>query len=118
MLAHSHAQVWNAAEPARSLGKRQVKAPKLYIRDSGIFHALHGLASEKEILSHPKAGASWEGYVLEEILQVVPNEGAFFWATHTGAELDHLTVIYPGDRAYPLGSLHAVGSPQDADYAV
>jgi hypothetical protein len=168
MLAHSHAQVWNAAEPARSLGismptvrryldfftglslvrqlqpwhenlgKRQVKAPKLYIRDSGIFHALHGLASEKDILSHPKAGASWEGYVLEEILQAVPNEGAFFWATHTGAELDllllrkggrygveikyqdaprltasmrialqdlkldHLTVIYPGDRAYPL----------------
>jgi predicted AAA+ superfamily ATPase len=120
MLAHFHAQVWNAAEPARSLGismptvrryldffsglylvrqlqpwhenlgKRQVKAPKLYIRDSGIFHALLGLASEKDILSHPKAGASWEGYVLEEILKTVPYDGCFFWAAHSGAELDLL----------------------------
>jgi len=120
MLAHYHGGTWNAAEAARSLGvteptarryldllselflirqlqpwhanlkKRQVKAPKVYLRDSGLLHALLGLAGEREVLSHPKVGASWEGYAIEETLKVVRPEGAYFWATHTGAELDLL----------------------------
>ena len=128
MLAHYHGGIWNAAEAARSLGsteptarryhdllaglfmvrqlqpwhenlkKRQVKAPKVYVRDSGLLHALLGLASEREILSHPKVGASWEGYAIEETLRVVRPEAAYFWATHTGAELDLL--LFRGGRRY------------------
>lgn len=128
MVAHYHGGMWNAADPARSLGvseptvrryldlftglflvrqlpawhanlgKRQVKAPKVYIRDSGLFHALLGLTTTRDLLSHPKAGASWEGYLLEEVLRAVRPEGAFFWATHTGAELDLL--LLKGGRRY------------------
>ncbi len=120
MLAHMHGQVWNAAEPARSLGagestvrryldlltgvfllrqlppwyenlaKRQVKAPKVYLRDSGLLHQLLGIRSEKELLAHPKCGASWEGYALEETLKAVQPDEAYFWATYQGAELDLL----------------------------
>ncbi len=120
MLAHYHGGIWNAAEAARSLGvteptarryldllsglfmvrqlqpwhenlkKRQVKAPKVYLRDSGLLHTLLGLAGEREILSHPKVGASWEGYAIEEAINLVRPEAAYFWATHTGAELDLL----------------------------
>jgi predicted AAA+ superfamily ATPase len=127
MLAHYHGGVWNAAEAARSLGvteptarryvdllaglfmvrqlqpwhenlkKRQVKAPKVYVRDSGLLHALLGLASEREIVSHPKVGASWEGYAIEETLRVVRPDAAYFWATHTGAELD-LLLLKSGRR--------------------
>jgi len=128
MIAHYHGGVWNAADPARSLGvseptvrryldlftglflvrqlpawhenlgKRQVKAPKVYIRDSGLLHGLLGLATSHELLSHPKAGASWEGYVLEELLHAARPESAYFWATHTGAELDLL--LFKGGRRY------------------
>ncbi len=128
MLAHYHGGVWNAAEPARSLGvseptvrryldilsglymvrqllpwhenlaKRQVKAPKVYVRDSGILHALLDVRTEKQILSHPKVGASWEGYVIEEVLKLVRPDTAFFWATHQGAELDLL--LFQGQRRY------------------
>ena len=128
MLAHYHGGVWNAAEAARSLSvseptarryldlltglfmvrqlqpwhanlkKRQVKAPKVYLRDSGLLHALLGLASERELLSHPKVGASWEGYAIEETLKAVRPEAAYFWATHTGAELDLL--LLKGGRRY------------------
>jgi predicted AAA+ superfamily ATPase len=128
MLAHYHGGIWNTAEAARSLGvseptarryldllsglfmvrqlqpwyenlnKRQVKAPKVYLRDSGLLHALLGLAGERDILSHPKVGASWEGYAIEETLKVVRPEAAYFWATHTGAELDLLLV--KGGRRY------------------
>jgi len=80
-----------------NLRKRQVKAPKVYLRDSGLLHALLGLAGEREMLSHPKVGASWEGYAIEEALAVVRPEGAYFWATHTGAELD-LLLIKRGHR--------------------
>ncbi|MBI1846723.1 MAG: ATP-binding protein [Candidatus Rokubacteria bacterium] len=127
MLAHYHGGVWNAAEAARSLGvseptarryldllsglfmvrqlqpwhenlkKRQVKAPKVYLRDSGLLHALLGLAGERELLSHPKAGASWEGYAIEQAVALVRPEAAYFWATHTGAELD-LLLIKRGQR--------------------
>ena len=120
MLAHYHAQIWNAAEPARSLGvaettarryldllsglfmarqlapwhenlgKRQVKAPKVYVRDSGLLHQLLGITTEKELLAHPKCGASWEGYAIEEIIHAVQPDDMYFWATHQGAELDLL----------------------------
>ncbi len=120
MLAHSHGQVWKASEPARSLGiseptvrryldlltglflvrqlppwfenlaKRQVKSPKVYIRDSGLLHELLGIRTEGALLGHPKCGASWEGYAIEEVLRVVRPEEAYFWATHQGAELDLL----------------------------
>jgi len=120
MVAHYHGQVWNAAEPARSLSmgetsvrryldlltdvfmirqlppwfanttKRQIKAPKVYFRDSGLLHYLLGIRSEKDLLSHPKSGASWEGYVIDEVLRVVEPEEAYFWGTHGGAEVDLL----------------------------
>jgi len=118
MLAHYHGQTWNAAEPARSLGlseptvrryldiltgvfmirqllpwhanlkKRQVKAPKIFFRDTGLLHQLLGIRSENDLLSHPKCGASWEGYAIEEILKAAEPEEAYYWATHSGAELD------------------------------
>ncbi|HTV94855.1 MAG TPA: ATP-binding protein [Steroidobacteraceae bacterium] len=120
MLAHYHGQVWNAAEPARSLGlsqptvrsyldlmtsaymirqlqpwhenlsKRQVKAPKIYVRDSGLLHALLGLRSRRDLLTHPKLGASWEGFVIEQLLHAAEPDQAYFWATHQGAEIDLL----------------------------
>ena len=118
MLAHYHGQTWNAAEPARSLGvseptvrryldilsgvfmvrqltpwhanlkKRQVKAPKIYFRDTGLLHQLLGIRSEKELLSHPKCGASWEGYVIEETIKATEPDEIYYWATHSGAEID------------------------------
>ena len=168
MLAHYHGGIWNSAEPARSLGvaeptvrryldlltglfmvrqlqpwhenlkKRQVKSPKIYIRDSGLLHELLGIGNERDLLSHPKCGSSWEGYAVEQVLRATDPDQAFFWATHQGAELDlllfkdgrrcgvemkrqdapgitasmrialqdlrldHLTVLYPGDRSYDL----------------
>jgi predicted AAA+ superfamily ATPase len=125
MLAHYHGQTWNAAEPARSLGvteptvrryldilsgvlmirrllpwhanlkKRQVKAPKVYLRDTGLLHHLLGIRSEKELLMHPKSGASWEGYVIEETLHQLRPDEAYYWATHNGAEID-LVMIKDG----------------------
>lgn len=126
MVAHYHGQVWNAAEPARALGvsqptvrryldlltdalvlrqlqpwhanlgKRQVKSPKVYVRDSGLLHQLLGLETEKAVLSHPKLGASWEGFVVEQVLATEPHDEAWFWATHQGAEIDLL--LRRGDR--------------------
>ena len=127
MLAHYHGQIWNAAEIARTLNisqstagryidlledlfmvrqlrpwysnikKRQVKAPKIYVRDCGLLHQLLGLESLKQLLEHPKCGASWEGYVIEEVLKSVPYDEIYFWATHNGAELD-LLIIKNGRR--------------------
>jgi predicted AAA+ superfamily ATPase len=123
MVAHFHGQVWNAAQFARSigasentarryldilvgafmvralppwvenLGKRQVKAPKVYLRDPGILHALLGLRDLSEIRGHPKLGASWEGFVLEQVLSLMETREAYFWATHAGAELDLMIPI-------------------------
>jgi uncharacterized protein len=73
-----------------NLAKRQVKSPKVYVRDSGILHVLLGIRTERELLAHPKGGASWEGYVLEEVLKTATPDDAYFWATHQGAELDLL----------------------------
>lgn len=128
MVAHYHGQLWNAAEPAQALGvsplttrryldlltdalmirqlkpwhanmaKRQVKSPKLYVRDSGLLHQLFGLESEKSLLTHPKVGASWEGFVVEQVLATEPHDEAFFWATHQGAEID--LVLRRGDRLF------------------
>ena len=127
MLAHCHGQVWNAADPARSLavseptvrryldvltqtfmvrqlqpwhqnlGKRQVKAPKLYFRDTGLLHALMSLPDMDALLHHPRSGASWEGFALEQVLRIAAPDEAYFWATHNGAELD-LLLIKDGRR--------------------
>ncbi len=123
MLAHYHGQIWNAAELARSLGvnesttrryldllagvfmvrqvqpwfenlgKRQIKSPKIYIRDSGLLHSLLGIGSARELEHHPKVGASWEGYAIEEVLRSLRPDETYFWATHGGAELDLLLFI-------------------------
>jgi predicted AAA+ superfamily ATPase len=120
MIAHFHGQIWNAADLARSLGtaeptarryldtltsmflvrqlppwfenlgKRQVKAPKVYVRDTGLLHALLGLPSFAALEGHPKLGASWEGFALEQVLRITGDREAYFWATHAGAELDLL----------------------------
>ena len=73
-----------------NLGKRQVKAPKVYVRDSGLLHQLLGISTMQQLLTHPKSGASWEGYVVEHVLEAVQPEEAYFWATYQGAELDLL----------------------------
>ncbi len=127
MIAHYHGQVWNAAELGRSLGasentarryldilagaymvrvlppwfenlkKRQVRSPKVYLRDSGLLHALLQLPALDQVLGHPKLGASWEGFALEHLLGVLDTRDAYFWATHGGAELD-LFVLRAGGR--------------------
>lgn len=161
MLTHYHGQIWSAADPARSLGvnestvrryldwltqtymvrqlppwhenigKRQVKAPKIHFRDSGLLHSLMGVRSEAELRVHPRSGAAWEGFALEQVLRLAQPDAAYFWATHTGAELDLLMfkygkrvdapslttsmriamhdlnldalyVVYPGERRYTL----------------
>lgn len=123
MLAHYHAQLWNGSEIAASLGiapntarayldaleqtymirrlqpwhanlgKRLVKTPKIYFRDSGLFHTLCGIPSAAALLTHPKLGASWEGFALEEILQAQQPDQAWFYAVHSGSELDLLMEI-------------------------
>ncbi len=128
MLAHYHGQVWNASGLARSMAvsdktarsyldlltgtfvvrqlqpwhenirKRQVKAPKVYLRDSGLLHALLTVSDERDLLSHPRAGASWEGFVIEQVLRVVRPLQHYFWATHAGAELDLL--FFHGGRRF------------------
>ncbi len=126
MLAHYHGQIWNAAELARAfavnestvrryldlmtgvfmvrqlppwfenLGKRQVKAPKIYLRDSGLLHAPLGLGTQRDLEHHPKLGASWEGYAVEEILKAFQPDEAYYWATHNGAEID--LVLFKGGK--------------------
>lgn len=126
MMAHYHGEVWSASEVARSfgvtdktvrgyldvltgafmirqlapwfenIGKRQVKAPKLYLRDSGLLHSLLGLGDRHQVLGHPKSGASWEGFALEQVLRRTGVTECYFWATHGGAELDLL--LFSGGR--------------------
>jgi predicted AAA+ superfamily ATPase len=169
MVAHYHGQIWNAAELARALavnestvrryldlmagvfmvrqlppwfenlGKRQVRSPKVYVRDSGLLHSLLGITNQLDLENHPKVGASWEGYAVEEVLKSYRPDEAYYWATYNGAELDlllfkdgrrigveckradapaltrsmrttladlrldHLYVLYPGDKGYALG---------------
>jgi hypothetical protein len=126
IVAHYHGQVWNTADSARTLGvsentarryldlltdafmvrqlqpyhanlrKRQVKSPKVYVRDSGLLHALLGIDTAKALVSHPKLGASWEGFAIEQVLMSEPHDEAYFWATHQGAEMD--LVLRRGER--------------------
>ena len=130
MLAHWHGQVWNGSEFGRAFGvshttvrryldlltsvfvvrqlqpwfenisKRQVRSPKVYIADSGVLHALLGLTNRTDVTSHPKVGASWEGFVIQQIVQLLraPSEQCFHWSTHTGAELDLL--VLDGSRRH------------------
>jgi predicted AAA+ superfamily ATPase len=79
---------------AENVGKRVVKAPKVYLADSGILHTLLGLVEPREVFRHPKLGASWEGFMLGQVIRVLRarREECFFWATHAGAELDLLVV--------------------------
>jgi predicted AAA+ superfamily ATPase len=82
------------AEISRRVSKRQVKAPKVYIRDSGILHALLNLRTPADVAGHPKMGASWEGFVIDQLIRHLgaDREECFFWGTHSGAELDLLVV--------------------------
>ena len=123
MVAHYHGQTWNAAELARALAvgestvrryldllsgvfmvrqvapwfenlaKRQVRAPKVYVRDTGLLHALLGINHQRDLELHPKVGASWEGYAIEEILKALKPDQAYYWATHNGAELDLMLFV-------------------------
>lgn len=118
MLAHTHGQIWNASTLSRSMGlsdktvrsyldiltgtfmvrqlqpwfanisKRQVKSAKVYFRDSGLLHSLLGLSDERDLFGHPGVGASWEGFVLEEVGKVISPGDMYFWSTYQGAELD------------------------------
>ena len=128
MVAHLHGGVLNTAELGRAVsidqktasryvdilagtylvrrlspwfenvGKRVVKAPKIYLRDSGLLHALLGLRSRAEVLSHPRFGLSWEGFAMEQVIGILRAErDAYFWATHGGAELD-LLIVRGGQR--------------------
>ena len=124
MIAHYHAQKWNGLELARAFGvahttvqryldvltetfmvrqlppwhanlaKRQVRAPKVYLRDTGLLHALLGVHTTRELEGHPKLGASWEGFAMSVVLDRLDARSgeAYFWATHAGAELDLLVV--------------------------
>lgn len=118
MLSHYHGEILNHSELGRSfgisdktvkqyinilegtfmirvlmpwhvnVGKRLVKSPKLYLRDSGIFHSLQTIDSYERLMLHNKVGASWEGFVLEEICKVIGKDDIYYWRTHTGAEVD------------------------------
>jgi len=120
MLAHYHGQIWSAAHPAGSLGvseptvrryldvltqtmmvrqlqpwhenlgKRQIKAPKIYFWDTGLLHALMNIQTMAQLVNHPQSGASWEGFALEQVIRLAKPDAAYFWATHQGAELDLL----------------------------
>jgi predicted AAA+ superfamily ATPase len=118
MLSHYHGQIWNSSEIAASMGishqsarnyldaleqtfmvrrllpwfvnvgKRLVKSPKVFFRDSGIFHVLQAIGSEQALIAHPKLGASWEGFALEQILANLRGDEAYFYAIHGGSDLD------------------------------
>ena len=128
MTAHYHGQIWNAAEFARSLGsreatarrylellagaylvrilpawyenlkKRQVRAPRIYVRDSGMLHSLLEVTSARSLAGHPKVGASFEGFALEQVLSCLDTRSACFWRSHSGAELD--LMVTRGGRRY------------------
>ena len=80
-----------------NVGKRQVKSPRLYFRDTGLLHTLLGIGTLKDLLSNPRCGASWEGLVIEQILARTPHQDAYWWSTHQGAEID-LVLFHRGKR--------------------
>lgn len=148
MIAHYHGQIWNAADFGRSLGfsantarsyldilsgafmvrvlmpwhenlkKRQVKAPKIYLRDSGLLHALLNLESRHDVLGHPKLGASWEGFAMEQILTGLGSRDTYFWATHGGAALDLLVMIGGRRHGFELKYSDAPGRSRSMGIAI
>ena len=134
MVAHYHGQVWNGSEFARALGgseptarryldilvgaymvrvlppwhenlkKRQLRMPKIYVRDAGLLHALLDIGGRGDMLGHPKLGASWEGFGIEQILAVLDTRSAYYWGTHGGAELDLMVTVR--GRRYGLEFKH------------
>lgn len=148
MISHYHGQVWNAAHFARSLGtsektarryldilagaymvrilppwfenirKRQVKAPKIYIRDSGIMHTLLQINTMADLQGHPKLGSSWEGFCLELVLGGVGTRDVYFWATHAGAELDLLATIAGKRYGFEFKYADAPGSSRSMHTAI
>lgn len=148
MISHYHGQVWNAAHFARSLGtsektarryldilagaymvrilppwfenirKRQVKAPKIYIRDSGIMHTLLQIPFLADLQGHPKLGSSWEGFSLEYVIGVLESRDAYFWATHAGAELDLLVMIAGKRYGFEFKYADAPGSSRSMHIAI
>ena len=76
-----------------NLKKRQIKAPKIYVRDSGLLHALLGLETHDDLAGHPKRGASWEGFAIEQLAANLDTRDTYFWGTHAGAELDLMTIV-------------------------
>ena len=157
MLAHYHGQTWNGAAIARSIdvseatvrrlvdaltdalvvrqlpawfaniSKRQVKAPRVYVRDCGLLHRLLGIGTRLDLERHPKLGASWEGMVLEQILARFGGAGAAFWSTHSGAELDlRLEIggrligfeIKRTDRPSTTRSMHSALADLELDHLV
>lgn len=149
MLAHYHGQVWNGAELARAfgvsattvrryldlltgalvvrqlppwyenLGKRQVRSPKVYVADTGLLHTLLGIESRDDLDGHPKVGASWESFVLGEIvirLGARPEE-CFFWATHAGAEIDLLVVRGQRRRGFEVKRTTSPSTSRSLYYA-
>jgi len=127
MLAHYHGQTWNASELGRAmglsdktvrgyldlltgtymvrqlqpwfenLGKRQIKAPKVYFRDTGLLHRLLEIPTRQDLLGHPKVGASWEGFAIEQVLQAFEPYQPCFWSTQGGAKVD-LLFLHRGRR--------------------
>ena len=141
MLAHYHGNILNTSELGRAIGvshttikkyidilvgtfmvrelkpwyenisKRQVKQSKIYLRDSGLLHYLLGVFDKNNLQQHPKIGASWEGFALEELIRKLEldAEDCYFWATHQGAELDLLTYKYGKKRGYEFKYQDAPG---------
>ncbi len=148
MVAHYNGQVWNGAEFARSLGKnegtarryldilsgafvvralppwfenlgkRQLKSPKVYVRDSGILHSLLGLNDLEALSGHPKFGSSWEGFAIEQILTLANNRSAYYWATHGGAELDLMLTLNGLRYGFEFKASDAPGSTRSMRIAL
>lgn len=122
-LAHFHGQRWNASRLGRSINvsdktarsyldiltgafmvrqlqpwfenaaKRQIRAPKIYIRDTGLLHSLLGIDDDRDLLGHPRVGASWEGFAIEQVVCALRHPHCWFWGTHAGGELDLLVLV-------------------------
>ncbi len=148
MVAHYHGQIWNAAEFARAMGtaentarryldilsgaymvrvlppwfenlkKRQVKAPKIYIRDSGLLHSLLQIPTFANLQGHPKIGASWEGFALEHVIHAFKTRDAYFWATHSGAELDLMIPIAGKRHGFEFKYADAPGKKRSMHIAI